>query len=137
MRRKRDCRRIFWPWLISGVVSTIAYGRQMGGQHESARSGMSSGAMSHPMPGSPMPSALNARPATPPAAPAVPTMSLADFERIAMQRNPTLSQAMAQFEAAMNRSLQAGLYPNPVVGYVQDQIGSFSESQPTSHGFAV
>jgi outer membrane protein, heavy metal efflux system len=54
-----------------------------------------------------------------------------------MQRNPTIKQAAAQFEAALSRSLQAGLYPNPVIGYVEDQIGSFSETQPTSGGFAV
>ena len=64
-------------------------------------------------------------------------LGLADFERIALERNPTLKQAAAQFEAALNRSHQAGLYPNPVVGYVQDQIGSFSESMPTTGGFAV
>jgi outer membrane protein, heavy metal efflux system len=68
---------------------------------------------------------------------AVPTIGLADFERIALDRNPTLKQATAQFEAALHRSRQAGLYPNPVLGYVQDQIGSFSESMPTSGGFAV
>ena len=62
-------------------------------------------------------------------------LGLADFERIALERNPTLKQAAAQFEAALHRSRQAGLYPNPVVGYVQDQIGSFSESMPTSGGF--
>ncbi len=48
-----------------------------------------------------------------------------------------IKQAAAQFEAALSRSLQAGLYPNPVIGYVEDQIGSFSETQPTSGGFAV
>lgn len=64
-------------------------------------------------------------------------MGMVDFERIAMQRNPTIKQAAAQFDAAMNRSLQAGLYPNPVIGYVEDQIGSFSETQPTKNGFAV
>jgi cobalt-zinc-cadmium efflux system outer membrane protein len=64
-------------------------------------------------------------------------MGLADFERIAMQRNPTLKQATAQFDAALSRSFQAGLYPNPTIGYIQDQIGSFSESKPTTNGFAV
>ena len=56
---------------------------------------------------------------------------------IALERNPTLRQARAQFEATLHRSRQAGLYPNPTLGYIQDQIGSFSESQPTSNGFAV
>jgi cobalt-zinc-cadmium efflux system outer membrane protein len=66
-----------------------------------------------------------------------PALELEDFERIAMERNPTLTQAAAQFEATLHRSLQAGLYPNPTVGYVEDQIGSFSESQPTTGGFSV
>ncbi len=65
------------------------------------------------------------------------TISLDDFERIAMERNPTLKQAAAQFEATLSRSYQAGLYPNPTVGYVEDQIGSFSESRPTANGFSV
>jgi cobalt-zinc-cadmium efflux system outer membrane protein len=65
------------------------------------------------------------------------TIGLVDFERIAMQRNPTLKQAAAQFEATLSRSYQAGLYPNPTVGYVEDQIGSFSESRPTASGFTV
>jgi cobalt-zinc-cadmium efflux system outer membrane protein len=63
--------------------------------------------------------------------------SLAEFERIALERNPTLNQAFAQWDAARSRSFQAGLYPNPVIGYIQDQIGSFSEAKPTSSGFSV
>jgi cobalt-zinc-cadmium efflux system outer membrane protein len=117
---------------------------------------MPAGGMNRSMPGMPMPSRT---PTTPPAAPppaplpapssaprssgtpaagaAYGPLGLADFERIAMRRNPTLKQAAAQFEAALSRSFQAGLYPNPTIGYVQDQIGSFSESKPTANGFAV
>jgi cobalt-zinc-cadmium efflux system outer membrane protein len=62
---------------------------------------------------------------------------LADFERLALERNPTLKQAFAQFDAARSRSFQAGLYPNPVIGYVQEQIGALSESQPTSGGLVA
>ncbi len=58
-----------------------------------------------------------------PQAPAQATLSLADLEQIALQRNPTLAQAAAQIEAARSRSLQAGLYPNPTVSYVGDLIG--------------
>ena len=77
-------------------------------------------------------------PATAPDPAAISTpLGLADLEQIAMQRNPTLRQAAAQYEAALSRSFQAGLYPNPVIGYVQDQIGSFSESRPSSSGFSV
>lgn len=53
--------------------------------------------------------------------------TLDDFERWASERNPTLRQAAAQVEAARSRSLQAGLYPNPRIGYVGEQIGVPSE----------
>jgi outer membrane protein, heavy metal efflux system len=89
------------------------------------------------MPGMSMPPATTDRPASAPSAAVGPMMSMVDFERIAMQRNPTLKQAAAQFEAALSRSHQAGLYPNPTLGYVQDQIGSYSETKPTANGFAV
>ena len=62
---------------------------------------------------------------------------LADFERIAIQRNPTLKQAAAQIDATMNRSFQAGLYPNPTVGYVQEQIGTLGEVTPTASGITT
>ncbi len=50
--------------------------------------------------------------------------SLADFEQIALQNNPTLSQAAAKVEAARGRAVQSGLYPNPTVGYEGDRIGA-------------
>ena len=96
------------------------------------------------MPAGPASPELRALPAPAPAAPrqpaaaaVVPALALTDFERVALERNPTLRQARAQFEATLHRSRQAGLYPNPTLGYIQDQIGSFSESQPTRNGFAV
>lgn len=50
-------------------------------------------------------------------------MSLETLEEMALSNNPTLTQAMAQVEAASGAAYQAGLYPNPVVGYASDQIG--------------
>lgn len=50
-------------------------------------------------------------------------MSLETLEQMAMSNNPTLIQAMAQVDAASGAAYQAGLYPNPVVGYASDQIG--------------
>jgi cobalt-zinc-cadmium efflux system outer membrane protein len=58
-----------------------------------------------------------------PAAPAT-ALSLADLERMALQNNPTLTQAAANVEVARGRALQSGLYPNPTVGYTGEQIGS-------------
>ncbi len=61
-------------------------------------------------------------------------LDLADFERLAIERNPTLRQAEAQLDASRSRSFQAGLYPNPTIGYVAEQIGAFGEVDPTRGG---
>src|SRR6266852_6711916 len=50
-----------------------------------------------------------------PPAPAV--LRLQDLERMALERNPTMSQADASVRAAEGRRTQAGIYPNPLVGY--------------------
>lgn len=91
-------------------------------------------APAHAMPGHTMPPALPSE--TPPTAhaPAPAAFGLADLERVALARNPTLRQAAAQVDAARSRSRQAGLYPNPTFGYVQEQIGSLGESIPTGNG---
>src|SRR5262245_4003585 len=44
-------------------------------------------------------------------------LRLEDLERMALAKNPTLSQAQASIRAADGRQIQAGLYPNPLVGY--------------------
>lgn len=49
-------------------------------------------------------------------------MTLEQFEKIANDSNPTLRQAEAQIRAANARRQQAGLYPNPTVGYTGDEI---------------
>jgi cobalt-zinc-cadmium efflux system outer membrane protein len=57
--------------------------------------------------------------------PAIPTgMRLEQLESIALHSNPTLIQARAQVDASMSRAFQAGLFPNPVAGYVSEQIGA-------------
>jgi outer membrane protein, heavy metal efflux system len=43
-------------------------------------------------------------------------------ERLAKDSNPTLRQAEAEIRAAKARQQQAGLYPNPTVGYTGDEI---------------
>ena len=49
--------------------------------------------------------------------------SLAELEALAQAHNPTLIQAQAQVDAARGAAYQAGLKPNPVMGYKADQIG--------------
>src|SRR6266571_5430888 len=56
-----------------------------------------------------------------------PGLRLEDLELMALNNNPTLSQAAAEVRAASGRKQQAGLYPNPTVGYEGAEIrgGSF------------
>jgi len=49
-------------------------------------------------------------------------MTLEQFEKIAHESNPTMRQAEAEIRAADARKQQAGLYPNPTVGYTADEI---------------
>ena len=51
-----------------------------------------------------------------------PLVTLEQVQFIARQNNPTLRQAEAQIRAAKARQQQAGLYPNPAVGYTGDEI---------------
>ena len=51
-------------------------------------------------------------------------LTLADLERIAFQHNPTLATAAARMRAAQGRQMQAGRYPNPVVGYHATEVGN-------------
>ena len=48
-------------------------------------------------------------------------LTLDDLEKMALQGNPTLAQARARVQAAAGRKLQAGLYPNPVIGATGDE----------------
>jgi cobalt-zinc-cadmium efflux system outer membrane protein len=50
-------------------------------------------------------------------------MALAEFEGLAAANNPSIARAAARVEAARGQWLQTGLPPNPVVGYMGDEIG--------------
>ncbi len=57
----------------------------------------------------------------------LPAKSLDDFEALALKNNPTLKQAEAIARLSAGLARQAGLWPNPLVGYQGEQIrgGSF------------
>jgi len=59
----------------------------------------------------------------PPVESASDELTLNYFENIALGNNPTLVQANARVQAAQGRRVQAGLYPNPEVGYTASEIG--------------
>ena len=52
-----------------------------------------------------------------------PALRLEDLEQIALERNPTLVQARMVVRAAQGGYLQAGLYPNPRIGYLGVDMG--------------
>lgn len=52
-------------------------------------------------------------------------MTLAEFQSLAFQYNPTLASARARIQAARGKRFQAGRYPNPVVGYHSTVVGNF------------
>jgi cobalt-zinc-cadmium efflux system outer membrane protein len=47
---------------------------------------------------------------------------LEDLEQIALANNPTIAQVQANLRVASGMARQAGLYPNPTVGYYGDEI---------------
>lgn len=61
------------------------------------------------------------------AAKTAPARSLEEFEALALKNNPTLKQAKAIAHVSAGLARQAGLWPNPSVGYLGEQIrgGSF------------
>ena len=56
-------------------------------------------------------------------------VSLADLESLALQNNPTLAQAQAGIEVEQGTYRQAGLYPNPQVGYLNGTASNASVKQ--------
>lgn len=53
---------------------------------------------------------------------AVPIKNINEFEQLALQNNPTLKQAQALVQSSAGLARQAGLWPNPSVGYQGEQI---------------
>ena len=70
-------------------------------------------------------------------APPPPTWSLADLERRLLERHPALAQAQADVRAAEGRRLQAGLLPNPIVGYTAEDIPIRGGAGDGQHGIFV
>ncbi|WP_168218801.1 TolC family protein [Limnoglobus roseus] len=68
-----------------------------------------------------------AYPALQPVSAAIPVaspeaMTLAQFQEIALANSPVIRRAKADSDAAYGQVIQAGLYPNPNVGYQADQV---------------
>lgn len=51
-------------------------------------------------------------------------LTLVDLEQFALSYHPALAEYQAKVDAARGEWLQVGLYPNPLVGYSGQQVGS-------------
>lgn len=67
------------------------------------------------------------------AAAAPPALRLQDLERMALESNPTLAQAEAAIRASEGRRVQAGLLPNPVIGYAGGEFAFRAFSDKSEH----
>src|SRR5262249_27316617 len=64
---------------------------------------------------------------------ASPALKLEDLERMALQNNPTAAQAEAAIRAAEGRRVQAGLMPNPIIGYSGEELSPRAFRQKSEH----
>lgn len=69
----------------------------------------------------PKPFAAPGSPAVDPGVPA--TLGLDDLIQISLEQNPNLRQAAFDVDAAKGKATQAGLYPNPTVNLIGDELG--------------
>ncbi|HYH84012.1 MAG TPA: TolC family protein, partial [Pyrinomonadaceae bacterium] len=66
-----------------------------------------------------------------------PAVRLEDLEKMAAEKNPTLAQADASIRASEGRRRQAGLFPNPVVGYFGEELTFRAPGETSEHGVFV
>ena len=66
-----------------------------------------------------------------------PTVLLEDLERMGLERNPTVAQAESSIRVSQGRRKQAGLFPNPIVGYFGEELSFRAMSQTSEHGVFV
>jgi outer membrane protein, heavy metal efflux system len=60
-------------------------------------------------------------------------LGLGELQQLAIQRHPMLKQAVAEADAAFGQVLQAGLSPNPTLGYQADQWQPGSKPYPENN----
>lgn len=113
--------------IVMVVGSALIYApaqQQSPGQQQQPSAPQQMPGMNTPKPEQSMPEMKLGQPQQPPGGPA---LQLEDLEQMGLENNPTLRQAESEVRATEGRKRQAGLYPNPTVGYQGEQIrgGSF------------
>jgi outer membrane protein, heavy metal efflux system len=85
----------------------------------------------------PLPTQEPARPPLRDDLPDMPVVRLDELEKMGLEKNPTLAQADASILVSQGRRRQAGLYPNPTVGYFGEELSFRAMSQTSEHGVFV
>src|SRR6185369_11167677 len=67
--------------------------------------------------------------------PAGSSLTLAELEQMAVDKNPTIAQAEAAILAAQGRRRQAGLWPNPTIGYRGEEFAFRAFNEKSEHFF--
>ncbi|MCI0603126.1 TolC family protein [bacterium] len=62
-------------------------------------------------------------------------ITLQQLEQLAVKNNPTVAQAEATLRAARGRLQQSGLYPNPVIGYIAEELAFRNPGSTSEHMF--
>jgi cobalt-zinc-cadmium efflux system outer membrane protein len=107
------------PMLILGVPLSLA--AQPGGAQDQLSAQQH---RQHQHPALPATQAEAPKSAPSPQSPGKESLRLEQLEQMALESNPTLAQAVANVKAAEGRKIQAGLYPNPVIGATGEEISS-------------
>lgn len=68
--------------------------------------------------------------------PDLPVYSLEDLEQRALEKNPAMAQADAAVRAVEGQRIQAGLLPNPVIGYTAEDV-PLDDTSEGKHGVFV
>ena len=64
-------------------------------------------------------------------------LTLAQLEEMALANSPVLAQSTADIEAARGRARQAGLLPNPTIGYSADEVSGGPVIRGGQQGFFI
>ena len=67
----------------------------------------------------------------------MPALTLNDLEAMALKNNPTLAQSEAALRAVEGQRVQAGLYPNPIIGYQGEGFSTRAFNQQSAHAFYI
>ncbi len=88
--------------------------------------------MASPTP--PLPTQEPARPPLRDDLPDTPIIRLDELEKMGLEKNPTLAQADSSVRVSQGRRRQAGLFPNPIIGYYNEEFVFRAPGETAEHG---